>query len=598
MQRCKDLPEELKEFPVITKAPANFFLSGEHAVMFGTPALCQPVALYVYAGVRKTKDGGIKVLSRKGEPGLYRPNPNAVQKIEFDSFKPVDAVNLIESLLTKEFPNRSAEICLYLTAPSRCGLATSGAVGAALSLAIHWLFSSKKDREKIEKTTQDLNKSGRNLSELAKTDTFKRIYRLAWKIDSIFHDYKSSGANAFTSLAGSPHGFPVIYQGELRKELYDNREVANTDVKPLSAKDSAEEVHFELYDGLDFFAKDIHEIESTADARVFPLVVTIIYSGIEKQTGLAIRRAEYMSTMDVVSSNKVQLKAVKDFSWRDIMFLVGLCSQKMIHSILMFFKGERERITTIMNITQTIQNVLRDFLGVSTPKIEEICRLAGTRGFSAKLTGGGTGGDVVILCPLEKIDVLEDLLKELGNKGFSTHLSATKWSDHEGALRTMPGKLVNSEAYYNLLFFDVVNSTGKEEQVNKFFKVLEQREESTENFLKRSGDAGYVSFPTPEDSIEYGKYLIATAINQGIEIRIGIHSSHDNWPKGINISDEQYLSMSVVVQCQKLAESSSIVISENVRNELPSEEQDKFGKHKVVKKQNLEIETYIWRQNK
>ena len=232
----EELPKELKEFPVVVKAPANFFLSGEHAVMFGMPALCQPVALYVYTGVRKTKNGGIRIVKRDGQLGLYRVNPNRVKEIEFDVFKPVNAVNDIESLLTKKFPNKNAEICLYLTAPSGCGLATSGAVGVTISLALRWLFSSKEDRKKVHKVMQDLNKHNRNLSELIQADIFERIYRLAWKIDSIFHDYKSSGVNAFASLVGSPHSLPVIYQGELRGGPYDESKVDNTKIKPLSAR--------------------------------------------------------------------------------------------------------------------------------------------------------------------------------------------------------------------------------------------------------------------------------------------------------------------------------------------------------------------------
>ena len=55
--------------------------------------------------------------------------------------------------------------------------------------------------------------------------------------------------------------------------------------------------------------------------------------------------------------------------------------------------------------------------------------------------------------------------------------------------------------------------------------------------------------------------------------------------------------MSVVAQCQKLGEPHSIVISKNVMNELPSEKQNEFTEHKVVKKQDLEIKSYIWKQN-
>jgi len=109
------------------------------------------------------------------------------------------------------------------------------------------------------------------------------------------------------------------------------------------------------------------------------MVVSIVYSGIEKQPGLAIRAAE-ISTAEVVKSNMVQLKKVKDFSQMDIMSLLGICSQKMIHAIIMFFRGDRKRIIEIMNTTETIQNVLRDFLGVSTPQIEEICKLGAVRG--------------------------------------------------------------------------------------------------------------------------------------------------------------------------------------------------------------------------
>jgi len=197
---------------------------------------------------------------------------------------------------------------------------------------------------------------------------------------------------------------------------------------------------------------------------------------------------------------------------------------------------------------------------------------------------------------LEKVADLKDCLKELESKGFSTHLNATNWSDRTGALKTTPAKLVNNEAYYNLLFFDVVNSTGREEQVDKYFKEARKEcREANGNFLQKIGDEGRVSFPTAEDNLEYGKRLITIAKNSGLEIKVGIHSGHENWPIGINIPDEQSPFMSVAAQCQKSAEPNSIVISENVRNELPLEKQKEFINYKQVKKKDLEIKTYTWK---
>jgi hypothetical protein len=125
------------DWEVVVRAPGNFFLAGEHAVMFGHPAVCQALPAYTYVGLRRRLDDAAVNLDLDAvsffdvmKPGMFRHD------FEYPArFVACQLERLLESDGWK-----GVDIGLYSELPSMCGLASSGALASALAIGLNIMF--------------------------------------------------------------------------------------------------------------------------------------------------------------------------------------------------------------------------------------------------------------------------------------------------------------------------------------------------------------------------------------------------------------------------------------------------------------------------
>jgi mevalonate kinase len=107
----------------------------------------------------------------------------------------------------------------------------------------------------------------------------------------------------------------------------------------------------------------------------------------------------------------------------------------LVHSARLAIEaGDRQTLGRLMDINQSL---LGDIV-VSTPEIEELCRVARVSGaLGAKLTGAGGGGSVVALVPTQAVaEAVLAAWKTAGFQGFATHVAPEARVHETDALET------------------------------------------------------------------------------------------------------------------------------------------------------------------
>lgn len=78
------------------------------------------------------------------------------------------------------------------------------------------------------------------------------------------------------------------------------------------------------------------------------------------------------------------------------------------------FKKRNPNLEVIGKLMTQHHNILRDKLGVTVPKIDQMIKAAlGAGAFGAKIVGSGGGGCIVALCPKEKKEAIIDVLNNI-----------------------------------------------------------------------------------------------------------------------------------------------------------------------------------------
>jgi mevalonate kinase len=137
------------------------------------------------------------------------------------------------------------------------------------------------------------------------------------------------------------------------------------------------------------------------------------------------------------SSTKSMVEAVARLRTRkpDVVDTSFEAIRRLVHNARLAIEaGDRQALGRWMDMNQSL---LAELL-VSTPEIEDLCRLARASGaLGAKLTGAGGGGSVVALVPTQAVaEAVLAAWKTGGFQGFATHV-ATEARIHESdALET------------------------------------------------------------------------------------------------------------------------------------------------------------------
>jgi len=477
---------------IVARAPGNFFLAGEHAVMFGHPAVVQAVPRYFYVGVRRRSRGGAITVHTDHVNFTDNLDPTKVNQ-KFTVPTPMIACQLEHLLSANGWTG--IDVGLYSEMPSMCGLASSGAVAAALSIALHYLTEREVSRAALDEFLRTLSNPTRRLADIIRNPIFCRsLFPLAWTIDSLFHNHQSSGTNPFFALVGSPDGLPAIYRQTIpRKGDIDTKpngynpsrtvpqNSACPDFQSLSAcfgkseqKEKCPDVSQEmaLYAGFPYEARSLSEDYPTASSDMFNFCCALIYSGRPKTTELAIRsvkkRVEQVGSYFELCPF---LGIDRSKSFDVIMAYIGSVSQELWQAIGKYFAtGERREAEDVIQIIGFAQSALRNLLGISTDGIDYICRQAQFAGFEAKLTGAGKGGDVLVLSDgdgWKKLMEFQDSMLKDNSSLFRVHFLG-RWFARDFVC--FP-QIMKRSAHRFLVVLDIKGSQEYRKRGSKVFEV-------------------------------------------------------------------------------------------------------------------------------
>jgi|GEM_PF-6793509 len=452
-----------RDSDIVVRAPGGFFFFGEHAVMYGHPAVYKAIPLYLYVGLKRTYNNDI-VFDEYYELKFEFESPERPRKI--NNIEPLSDnrkrdATYTTKLLLEALNLRGYSITIMSEIPSLCGLDCAGAFSAAISSAI-FLYNLDIAKEIVRKWVK-LDTTQMNSERLEKDwKEFDKVFRLAWKIESLFHDFGSSGAGVMNAFLGSPDGLPIFFTGVKRWGKPDTYKECGPEAHILRMIDGVAKPRAslrgeelaecsKLYDTLDYWGyrwRDLVRIRSSArqilDKLEKSIDIYLIFSGDIKWggTGAIIAKSKSKQEKAKMVQKEIHSLAKQEFgeSNKDMPYFYSLVkhavetgnkyflaeqpflilssmAQHGIVSLNHDFKQGKisEDIIKYVNFTQA----LLDFADVSSVEINKICNYLAAEydprceysqresfdyGVGCKLTGAGGGGDVVIIDPRELIN--------------------------------------------------------------------------------------------------------------------------------------------------------------------------------------------------
>ena len=387
-------------YPAVLRSPASCFLFGEHAVLEGHPALCLPLPLYVYVGIRDLNKGDETCLS------YFCPDEGgAISNIIQQDMHYCGVGGPFGDAIAKAAPNAPAlDVRVWSQAPPMCGLATSSAISACIA---RYLLDKNPTRE-----TQDsrLDMSLPDAYDLRNTSSFGRLFRAAWKIDLAFHTKKGSGAGVFAALAGTRGPRPLLYFSEGPRTLEgDDVDTLPCWASRLGSRESGfEPSHFALvYTG---------HPKHTSDTVNFPIpqglsrcedLIGVIGGRIGEPSGDTygrlcgeFRHLAKPREMLMAAYGSAALAGINNFwAQEDHSYLALMEACQCMHEVL----GKTEIAPPGTQCRTWEPYLLAQILNCASGR-------DGSRLFGAKITGGGMGGDIFVAsCVTEGTDFAGEL---------------------------------------------------------------------------------------------------------------------------------------------------------------------------------------------
>lgn len=277
---------------IITSASGSFFFCGEYLVLFGGLAIKQKLPTNLYIGLEPIEENNFKIVSAK-YLDFTKNWENLNEKHIFEKIS-----QFIKEEFKREKLNYSFNCHILSEIPPGCGLASSGAFGGALAgaLLIANEIISQRDIEDFKNL---------KIENLIKNEKFNKIFRLAWKIESVIHNGKSSGAGPFVSLVWS--NYPIIFFSEKRKINFQSE-----------SNDT---------DKIDFFAFSLDKLLKIEEKINWPIDFGLVYSGNAKSTGI---------TIDEIQNIQQEMKEVASFTKRKFHDQLINYKEKIFFSNLIF----------------------------------------------------------------------------------------------------------------------------------------------------------------------------------------------------------------------------------------------------------------------
>jgi len=423
-------PEVYKDFfsdsSIVVSASGSFFWSGEYAAMYGGLALVQKIPLRVYIGI--TPISGRKI--KGGKKLLFVPSKN-----KFEDFEKVFGY-LTAHLKLFDFLNQQLlelygkqdvsgfRLNFLFEVPPGSGLNSSGAFSAALATALNRL-TGKLIPEEVA------NWQNYNATHLITKPELKfdKIFRLAWKIESIFHADSSSGACVFAPFISSLG--PIIFYTEKRAGTY---KLHSSKSLPCDLQG-----HYNILDKITYWGNRWEDLfkETQYD---WPIDFGLIYSGNFMRTRTIIK--SLVNTREYLEDVRKSVYDKLKFQFRNTNLLfkeavtkkngfwdiyVKVINVMTMEAFFLFYnlleKGiSEENFLKLLKVIKANQDILK-VIDVSSPQLDFICdkveKEAGKLREQAacKLTGSGKKGDILFVTSFHGLrevifNIIEKLRKE------------------------------------------------------------------------------------------------------------------------------------------------------------------------------------------
>lgn len=449
----KDLKKEFKDFykdffstcATVVSAPGNFIWGGNVGLLAGSLGIIQNLPLRVCVGFEETMGGEVvfgKCLNFDCAAKMFIP-----YKIE-DHIKKELTIFIKQEIKKNLGKNRFKGLKIHLLPemPIGYGLSASGAMSAALSCAI-FLHYKKIQSQEIE-AWQKIQTAA-----LLADHLFDKIFRLAWKIEAIFHGGLTSGIGSFAPLISSRS--PIVYFCE-PPHMHDPHKINySCDIGQSQVK------NYELIDRIKYGAFKLSEISSNPVDYFFPFHFGLINSGAGGSSVVANRALQQFenSILEIsdFSQKNLQNFFQKSFNSRpayDRLFsdreagkigeafflLAALLSMNIIYSLYKLNQkflspGDFNRLIKNMNCYLNIYGISQT-LSVYTNKFFELLKEK-TRNFedefglAFKLSNNTHGGYVIFATATQRSrDKLMEIISEM-QKELSKNISIdwTSWQD-------------------------------------------------------------------------------------------------------------------------------------------------------------------------
>jgi len=452
---------------LVYSAPACAFISGEHAVVFGHPAIYLPLPLRLYIKVEASHQiEGIFIDEFKcPHPQKEEMTILNTQLIQDYGSCPIEEQkrlllslfsSVIAPYLKREFRDIGFRVNVLSGFPVAVGLASSGALSACIAKA---LLDNFIDIEKFKLSF-----------ELGAQDNQEVAMLLAWAIENCFHGGCSSGAGASVSFNGRLGRHPIVYSITKRSYL-SHKHLDGWNSVSISESEQG----FRLLSKIKRFIFDPGEcLENLPNyPEPPPYNVTILYSGVPSRTEAVLKR-------DVRSYAKESTERVahvckmfdEQFKVEEVQRSLAIHRYEIIEKIYFNteFKGDKSEqmsrayfellsealgsisiatFNSIVSDWSAVPEFMNSYqsllcgMGLSHPTIESLinqlkflsmerqpreAQLVSRLG--VKITGAGKGGDILVLSLAEK-NTHQDLVNKIKKEGCIIHFNSCELSDYE-----------------------------------------------------------------------------------------------------------------------------------------------------------------------
>ncbi|MDO8513266.1 MAG: hypothetical protein Q7S37_02080 [bacterium] len=434
---------------VAFSASDSFFWAGEYARFYGGLTILQKLPTKNIVGLEIINEK--KICFNDNLYG-YNPSKNTFENIVYDGAKEIRLLNFLDNYWPTLDPEGKIKgFKIHILSESHCGggLGTTGVHMACLAACLLTLAGQVKVSEidvKNKVSTHELINS-------EKYESFRKIFRLAWRLTAICRDGNSSGASSFAALISSP--YPIIY---FSKNV--NKYLSQPNF--CAAKDKAEQC--KMIDDIPFWGSRIDEVFPIKVPQPWPIDIGRIYSGTlintenifkslsTLETNIqALRDSVYYDLEEKIQNDKLSLDYLFKFDaesgrtccYQDFLDIFNLLSSKLLLAIRdLFLLGPQE--DNLRNFFSAIHQTqdYSHFLGHSTNLLDNICKrithIAAQENemhlAAAKIEGIGKGGHVLFMMPsgvmFEK--VLQET-QEIGDKtSKNISLDWASWIDGFG----------------------------------------------------------------------------------------------------------------------------------------------------------------------